>query len=152
MTPACGRDGIARFPTQTCRNFSTLEEIRMKRLTLLCLLLASGMASAAAPLTGDQIKALVSGNSAAGFADSLGKNYTAYYALDGKLVQVLDNKKRRQGTWKVADNNFCTQFPTEPERCTKVVPGDNGEYQRIKDDGMVTNTFKKFYKGNAYKY
>ena len=125
----------------------------MNRLLLLCLLAISGSAMAAAPLTADQAKALIAGNSAAGFADALGKNYTAYYSADGKLVQVLDNKKRRQGTWKIVDNgNFCTQFPSEPERCTKVVPSDNGEYVRMKDDGMVTNTWKKFYKGNAYKY
>jgi hypothetical protein len=123
-----------------------------KTIALLGLLLISGMASAAAPLSGDQIKSLLSGNSAAGFADALGKNYTAYYGADGKLVQDLGKGKRRQGTWKINDNNFCTQFPTEPERCTKVMPADNGEYVRIKDDGMVTNTWKKFYKGNAYKY
>ncbi len=123
-----------------------------KRIALLGLLLISGMANAAAPLTGDQIKTLLSGNSASGFADALGKNYTAYYGADGKLVQDLGKGKRRQGTWTITDNNFCTQFPTEPARCTKVMPGDNGEYVRIKDDGMVTNTWKKFYKGNAYKY
>jgi len=123
-----------------------------KTIALLSLLLISGMASAAAPLSGDQIKTLLSGNSASGFADALGKNYTAYYGADGKLVQDLGKGKRRQGSWKINDNNFCTQFPTEPERCTKVMPADNGEYVRIKDDGMVTNTWKKFYKGNAYKY
>lgn len=125
----------------------------MNRLLLLCLLTMTGSAMAAAPLTPDQARALIAGNSAAGFADAIGKNYTAYYAADGKLVQVLENKKRRQGTWKIVDNgNFCTQFPSEPARCTKVVPSDNGEYVRMKDDGMVTNTWKKFYKGNAYKY
>jgi hypothetical protein len=130
-----------------------IEEIRMKRLTLLCLLLVSGMANAGGPLSADQVKALIAGNSAAGFADALGKNYTAYYAPDGKLVQVLEGNRRRVGTWKIVDNgNFCTQFPSEPERCTRVVPSENGEYQRVKDDGMATNTFKKFYKGNAYKY
>jgi hypothetical protein len=99
----------------------------MKRLLLSCLLFASATALAS-PLTADQAKALIAGNSAAGFADALGKNYTAYYALDGKLVQVLENGKRRQGTWKIVDNgNFCTQFPSESERCTRVVdnPGMN---------------------------
>lgn len=125
----------------------------MKRIAMLCLLMTSGAAWAAAPLTADQVKTLIAGNSAAGFADALGKNYTAYYSPDGKLTQVLENKKRRQGTWKITDDgNFCTQFPSEQERCTKVVASANGEYQRVKDDGMVTNTFKKFYKGNAYKY
>ncbi len=130
----------------------------MKRLLPLILLalsgfILSGSALAAAPLTADQIKTLMTGNSASGFADALGKNYTVYYAPDGKLIQVLEGNKKRQGTWKIKDDgNLCTQFPTEPERCTKVVPGDNGEYVRMKDDGMVTNTFKKFYKGNAYKY
>lgn len=125
----------------------------MKRIALFTLLMMSGAAWATTALTADQVKSLIGGNSAAGFADALGKNYTAYYAPDGKLTQVLENKKRRQGAWKITDDgHFCTQFPTEPERCTRVVPSENGEYQRVKDDGMVTNTFKKFYKGNAYKY
>jgi len=124
----------------------------MKNLTLLSMLLLSGMANAAAPLSGDQITSLLAGNSAAGFADALGKNYTAYYGTDGKLVQVLEDKKRREGTWKVNGDQFCTQLEAEKPRCTKLIPGDNGEYLRMKDDGMVTNTFKKFYKGNAYKY
>lgn len=125
----------------------------MKSLAMMILLTASSAAWAGAPLTADQVRQLISGNSASGFADALGKNYTAHYTADGKLIQVLENKKRRQGTWKIMDDgHFCTQFPTEPERCTRVVPSDNGEYQRVKDDGMVTNTFKKFYKGNAYKY
>jgi hypothetical protein len=120
---------------------------------MFCLLAISGTAWAAAPLTADQVKSLIAGNSAAGFADALGKNYTAYYSPDGKLIQLLEGKPRRQGTWKITEKgDFCTQFPAEQERCTKVVPAENGQYQRVKDDGMVTNTFKKFYKGNAYKY
>jgi len=129
------------------------EEIQMKRLALFSLLVIPAAAWAANPLTGDQAKSLIAGNSAAGFADALGKNYTAYYSPEGKLTQVLENKKRRQGTWKITeDGHFCTQFPTEQPRCTRVQPSEKGEYQRVKDDGMVTNTFKKFYKGNAYKY
>ncbi len=126
----------------------------MKHLLLSsCLVLLSASTWAAAPLSADQVKSLIAGNSAPGFADALGKNYTAYYSPEGKLTQVLDNKKRRQGSWKISDDGqFCTQFPSESERCTRVVPSENGEYQRVKDDGMVTNTFKKFYKGNTYKY
>jgi hypothetical protein len=125
----------------------------MKRIAMICLLLVSGAAWAAAPLTAAEVKTLIAGNSASGFADALGKNYTAYYAADGNFVQVLEDKKRRQGAWKVTDDgHFCTQFPSEQERCTRVMPSGKGEYQRVKDDGMVTNTFKKFSKGNAYKY
>jgi len=125
----------------------------MKRLTLCCLLAFSATAWAATPLTAPEIKTLIAGNSASGFAEALGKNYTAYYTPDGKLIQLLEGKPKRVGTWKVTDKNeFCTKFPSEPERCTKVSAGANGEYQRVKDDGMVTNTWKKFYKGNAYKY
>jgi hypothetical protein len=125
----------------------------MKYLLPIILLACAGTAQAASPLTADQTRALIAGNSAAGFAEALGKNYTAYYAPDGKLVQVLENNKKRVGTWKInPDGNFCTQFPTEPERCTKVVPGEKGEYVRMKDDGMVTNTWKKFTKGNTYNY
>lgn len=125
----------------------------MKTMLLAVLMTLSGAALAAAPLTADQVKTLIAGNSATGFADALGKNYTAYYSPEGKLTQVLDNKKKRVGTWKINDKaEFCTQFPSESERCTKVVASGNGEYQRVKDDGMVTNTFKKFHKGNAFNY
>lgn len=125
----------------------------MKRFAMLGLLILSGAAWAATPLTADQIKTLIAGNSASGFAEALGKNYTAYYTPDGKLIQLLEGKPKRTGTWKVNDKSeFCTQFPSEPERCTKVIAGENGQYQRVKDDGMVTNTWKKFTKGNTYKY
>jgi hypothetical protein len=125
----------------------------MKSLLLTTLLMFSAAAYAGDPLTVDQLKALIPGNSVSGFADALGKNYTAYYSPDGKLVQMLDNKLKRQGTWSITDEgNFCTQFPTQQKKCTKVQQAANGEYQRIKEDGMVTNTMKKFYKGNAYKY
>ncbi len=125
----------------------------MKSLLLTTLLMFSAAAQAGDPLTVDQLKALIPGNSVSGFADSLGKNYTAYYSPDGKLVQVLENKLKRQGTWSINDEGyFCTQFPTQQKKCTKITQDANGEYHRIKDDGMVTNTMKKFYKGNAYKY
>lgn len=125
----------------------------MKRILFTILMALSTTVLAAGPLTADQVKTLIVGNSATGFADALGKNYTAYYSPEGKLTQVLENKKKRIGTWKISDKGeFCTQFPSEPERCTKVVASGNGEYQRVKDDGMVTNTFKKFHKGNAFNY
>lgn len=125
----------------------------MKYPLAICLLLLSGAAQADAQLTTEQLKTLIPGNSVSGFADALGKNYTAYYAPEGRLVQVLEGKMKRQGSWKITDDaRFCTAFPTEKEKCTFIVALGNGQYQRVKDDGMATNTMKKFYKGNAYKY
>ncbi len=123
----------------------------MNSLLLTSLLLLAGAAQAGAPLSADQLKTLIPGNSVSGFADALGKNYTAYYAPDGVLVQVLENKMKRKGSWKIEeDGNFCTQFPTQQKKCTKITRAENGDYHRIKDDGMVTNTMKKFHKGNAF--
>lgn len=123
----------------------------MKSLLLVSMLMLAGSTQAGSQLTADQLKTLIPGNSVSGFADALGKNYTAFYAPDGTLVQMLDNKMKRKGTWKIEDDgNFCTQFPTQQKKCTKVTQAGNGEYHRIKDDGMVTNTMKKFHKGNAF--
>lgn len=129
----------------------------MKHLLISCMLVLSGVLSSAAyadeQLTVDQLKALIPGNSVTGFADALGKDYTAYYSPDGKLVQVLEGKMKRQGKWKITDEGkFCTQFPTEKEKCTFINAVGNGAYQRVKDDGMATNTMKKFHKGNVFKY
>ena len=124
----------------------------MKKLVLTALLLLTGSAFADAKLSVDQLKGLIPGNSVSGFADSLGKNYTAHYAPDGVLIQLLEGKMKRKGSWQITDDaKFCTQFPTEKEKCTFIYHRDNGEYQRVKDDGMATNTMKKFYKGNAFK-
>ncbi len=124
----------------------------MKTLLLTSLLLIASAAHADTTLGIDQLKALIPGNSVSGFADALGKNYTAYYSPDGVLIQMLENKLKRKGTWTISDDGqFCTQFPTQQKKCTKVTQAANGEYHRIKDDGMVTNTMKKFYKGNAFK-
>lgn len=124
----------------------------MKPLILAALLVMSG-AVCAETLTVEQLKVLIPGNSVSGFADALGKNYTAYYAPEGRLVQVLEGKMKRQGSWKITDEGkFCTQFPTEKEKCTSINSVGDGVYQRMKDDGMATNTMKKFYKGNAFKY
>lgn len=49
----------------------------------LFLLLLSGAVYADAQLTMEQLDTLISGNSVSGFADALGKNYTAYYAPEG---------------------------------------------------------------------
>lgn len=124
----------------------------MKTLLLTSLLILSGAVHADAQLNASQLKNLIPGNSVSGFADALGKNYTAYYSPDGVLVQLLEGKMKRKGNWKITDDGqFCTAFPTEKERCTLIYHRDNGEYQRVKDDGMATNTMKKFYKGNAFK-
>lgn len=124
----------------------------MKKLLLTTLLMLSATAHADAQLTAAQLKTLIPGNSVSGFADALGKNYSAYYSPDGVLVQLLEGKMKRKGNWKITDDaRFCTQFPTEKEKCTLIYLRDNGEYQRVKDDGMATNTMKKFYKGNAFK-
>lgn len=50
----------------------------MFRAILPTLLAFSTSAWAVGPLSADQTRTLIAGNSAAGFADALGKNYTAY--------------------------------------------------------------------------
>lgn len=123
----------------------------MNKMILACLLVLSNAALADMKLSEDQMKGLIPGNSVSGFADALGKNYTAYYSPDGVLIQLLEGKLKRKGTWKIDGDQFCTQFPTEKAKCTAIYRMDNGEYKRVKDDGMQTNTMKKFSKGNAFK-
>ncbi|MEW6677732.1 MAG: hypothetical protein AB1421_07410 [Pseudomonadota bacterium] len=124
----------------------------MKKLLLICLLILSGGAHADAQLNAQQLKSLIPGNSVSGFADSLGKNYTAFYSPDGVLIQALEGKTKRKGNWKITDDGrFCTVFPEEKQKCTLIYARENGEYQRVKPDGMATNTMRKFHKGNAFK-
>lgn len=112
----------------------------------------SSTAFAEAQLKAEQLKSLLPGNSVSGFADALGKNYTAYNSADGVLIQLLGGKMKRKGNWKITESaQFCTQFPTEKDKCTVIFQRDNGKYQRVKDDGMATNTMKKFHKENVFK-
>ncbi|MCP5277716.1 MAG: hypothetical protein H6935_05055 [Thiobacillus sp.] len=120
--------------------------------TLNLAVMMSSTAFAEAQLKAEQLKSLLPGNSVSGFADALGKNYTAYNSADGVLIQLLGGKMKRKGNWKITESaQFCTQFPTEKAKCTVIFQRDNGKYQRVKDDGMATNTMKKFHKGNVFK-
>lgn len=124
----------------------------MKKLTLACLLLVSGTVYAADNLTSQQVKTLMIGSTIEGYNEVMKVSYSVYFSQEGKIALVTP-KGKRFGNWKIADDgHFCTQFPTEQEVCTFIIPHDGGTYRRVKDDGTATHTLKKFTSGNVNNY
>lgn len=124
----------------------------MKHLVIACLLLASGVAHAANNLSAAQIKSLMVDKTIVGFNEVKSVDYTVYFNPDGQIV-LATAKGKRTGSWRIAeDGHFCSLFPNEQEVCTFVTPHGEGSYQRIKDDGTLTHTLKKFTPGNVNNY
>ncbi|MDP2832881.1 MAG: hypothetical protein Q8Q28_06235 [Pseudomonadota bacterium] len=124
----------------------------MKRLILLGLLLINGVACAAGNLSAQEVRTLMVGNTIAGFNEIKSMEYTVYFQPEGKIVLVTAQGKRL-GNWRLVDDgHFCSAFPAEPELCTHVTPYGEGAYRRLKDDGTVTHTLKKFTPGNVNNY
>lgn len=115
-------------------------------------MLVSGLVSADDKLSAAQVKTLMAGSTISGFNEIFKVEYTVYFSPEGKITLVTP-KGKRTGAWRIAeDGHFCSQFPTEQEVCTHVIPHTDGTYRRVKDDGTATHTLKKFTAGNINNY
>ena len=98
------------------------------------LMLASAIAVAAEPLSGDQIRELVAGNTVQGSMQSMGP-YTEYYQADGTI-----KGKDYTGKWTIEGNTMCFVYKAEdPKECWGVSVA-NGEVSWINAKGAVDGT------------
>lgn len=95
-------------------------------------LAAAGAASAGEALTGDQIRALVGGNTVEGAMVATGP-YAEFYQIDGAI-----KGKDYTGAWSIDGDSMCFQYGTDPKSCWQV-GREGGEVQWMKD-GKVEGT------------
>ena len=83
------------------------------------------------PLSGDEIRQLISGNTVSGAI--LAQQFQFYYQADGKVSGAIDTVNDDTGTWQIKDGNtYCHQWITffdGVERCYQWVPLAGGRYR-----------------------
>ena len=125
----------------------------MNKVTLLSTLAVVGFFSAPAlagtPLSGAQVKQLISGNSVEAYSKARGFDFKAYFATDGIGVSEV-NGKTSKGAWRINDSGeHCSQWPKQKETCGQVVDMGDGTYNRM-EEGYPRSVWKKIHPGNAF--
>jgi hypothetical protein len=94
-----------------------------RRLGGIALLLALGVATPAAamadPLSGEQIRAWIDGNTIVG--NWAGTPYRQYFGPDGLTTFEADSAPAEIGRWWVTEVEFCAIWPTGGQVCYRVV-------------------------------
>ena len=126
----------------------------MNKVTLLSTLAVVGFFSvpalAGTPLSGEQIKQLVSGNTVALHSNARGKDHKIFYATDGTAISHDEsNGKNYPGTWRITDSGeWCNHWPPAKDRCGQVIDNGDGTYNRM-ENGSLRSVWKKIYPGNT---
>jgi hypothetical protein len=77
------------------------------------------------PLTGAEIRTLVSGNTIKG------AKFSEYYAPDGSIRgrEIEDEDEEYQGTWHIDGDRLCVAFPSHDfTACSAITPEHDNEY------------------------
>ncbi len=125
----------------------------MKKVTLLSTLAIVGFFSAPAlagtPLSGEQVKQLISGNSVEAHSNAKGFDFKAYFATDGSISSEV-NGKTNKGAWRINDSGeHCSQMTRQKETCAQIVDMGDGTYNRM-EEGYPRSVWKKIHPGNAF--
>lgn len=126
----------------------------MNKVTLLSTLAVVGFFSvpalAGTPLSGEQVKQLISGNSVEAHSNAKGVDFKAYFAPDGSAVLEGSTGKTFTGAWRINDSGeHCSQWTTQKETCGQVVDLGDGTYNRM-EEGYPRAVWKKIHPGNAF--
>ena len=118
-------------------------------LTFLMTLSVTAMAST--PLSGEQIKQLITGNSVELHSNAQGIDFKVYFAADGSAASHNEsNGNRSKGTWRIDDSDkHCTKWGVKNETCGQVLDMGDGSYKRM-EEGYPRAVWKKIHQGNAF--
>lgn len=112
----------------TCNRTFTLS---LSQIVITLVFITSCYNALAEDLTGDEVTALISGNTVEAIHVSRGYKITTYYAPDGSYIQ-LSKGKRQQGKWHIDDKGcLCKQRD-----------GKGGECRLIVEDGAIWKAYK----------
>ena len=100
------------------------------------------------PLSGEEIRSLIIGNSITGTPQSQGP-FTMYVPAEGEMRGLRGHNYRDSGTWRVTENEICVKWRkwwAAAERCWQVfVDGDKVSW--IRADGRLSDS-ARLVKGN----
>lgn len=118
-----------------------------RSLSVCCLMMGlSAAAWAGTPLSGEQIRQLVSGNTVDAQAKS--GDVKVYYGLDGSsLTRAESNGRITKGFWRISEaGEICSLRPPGKESCGPVVNNGDGTYHRM-DGNTVRGVWTKVHPG-----
>ncbi len=124
------------------------------RISFLPLVAAVGLSAVTLPassdqtLTGDQIKALISGKTLYVSNPKKGDSWKMYHGADGKSVDTRGG----EGGWSISDKGeHCNDLAKAPGfKCAKVVDKGDGTYERVSDDGKLKVVWTKIVDGKDF--
>jgi len=123
--------------------------MKYQRIFLLLLFTLSTNVFAATPLTGDQIKQLISGNTVELHSLSKDKDFNVYFSAEGTTTgQNPGKSKKIPGTWRIGNaGDHCTQWGKREETCGQILDMGDGTYHRMVG-GAHHATWKIIHAGN----
>lgn len=93
-------------------------------------------ATAAEKMTGEEITALLSGNSMTGVT-SKGVEWTEFYTPSGE-IRGISKGERHSGSWSIDGDNVCFDYPSWEYRvCATVSPASGSKYLFHNDKGQT---------------
>lgn len=115
---------------------------------LVCLAAMQLSHAAETKLKSDEIKALLSGNTAEGRYIKWKTTHQMYFDATGKLRRTDSLNNKEKGTWTVnKSDELCVEV--KKERCNEVMKRDDGGYN-VYRKGKLRFTFDKIVPGNPH--
>lgn len=97
-------------------------------------------------LSGDEIKALISGKTVYVTLNANGAKWKSYFAADGSAL--LSNSSDKQ-EWRIDENGRHCNTGV-PLACAPIVDNGDGTFSRVKPDGSVAVTWTKIVDGKDF--
>ncbi len=121
--------------------------MKMKSIVTVVFLCSASFSVVAADfMSGDEIKAAVSGKTLTWEHMIKSKSGQSYYAADGKLSGV-SNGSAREGTWKVDGNELCVSWG----KCLAIESDGEGGFYKVKNGSKRVVHIKLVEEGNTLK-
>ena len=96
----------------------------------------TGSLHAAQPMSTDEVRALMTGNTMNGKNLVKNLNFTNYYREDGTTTKLTAKGKKWQGTWRVTDDGqHCVEWKKKKrEQCGAIIDLGNDTYRKMAGD------------------
>jgi len=108
--------------------------------------IASPNTIAGSPMSADEVKKLIVGNTAHSTHTVRGKLMKNYFGPNGTLVRSVGGKVRK-GSYNInGDGTQCVKMG-KADNCAKIVDNGDGTYNRVYLDGRVPLKWEKIVKG-----
>jgi len=108
--------------------------------------MASHHTIAGSPMSADEVKKLIVGNTAYGTLSVSGKPIKNYFGPNGTLVRSVGGKVKK-GSYSINDDGTQCVNVGKADNCAKIVNNGDGTYHRVSSEGKVLLKWDKVASG-----